>query len=134
MSNNKTLSYHIADYVEGICSWSHIATVRPHNYSLNIENSSTLMKRLHSYSHIQNIFWVLEKDTSRMNHLHLLLEYIDLDTDMKAAKCRLNNMLGAKCDSGLVGHVDLINKSKVRGAINYAVKYVNTNSAYGFEI
>ena len=131
---NNTLSYHIADYVEGLADWTHIATIRPHNYTLNIENSSTIMKRFHSYKVVPNIFWVLEKDTSRMNHLHLLMEYIDLDTDMKAARGRVNEMLGARWDSGLVGHIDLIDKSKVKGAINYACKYINTNSAYGFEV
>ena len=53
---------------------------------------------------------------------------------MKAARGRINNMLGAKYDSGLVGHVALVEQNKVRGAINYACKYINTNSAYGFEL
>lgn len=129
-----TLSYHIADYVEELADWTHIATIRPHNYILNIENSSSLMKRLHSHKLVRNVFWVLEKDTSRFNHIHLLMEYLDLDTNMKDARGRVNNMLGAKYDSGLVGHIDLIDKSKIKGAINYACKYINTNSAYGFEV
>tara|TARA_A100001015_G_scaffold155777_1_gene172900 strand:+ start:571 stop:969 length:399 start_codon:yes stop_codon:yes gene_type:complete len=131
---NNTLSYHIADYVEGMGNWSHIATVRPPNYRLNETNSSTLMKRLYSDRFIRKVFWVLEKDTSKLNHLHLLLDYIDMDNDMKAIRGRLNIMLGAKRDSQLVGFVDKVEQSKVKGAINYACKYINVNSAYGFEL
>tara|TARA_R100001440_G_scaffold66276_1_gene87277 strand:+ start:385 stop:783 length:399 start_codon:yes stop_codon:yes gene_type:complete len=131
---NNTLSYHIADYVEGMGNWTHIATVRPPNYRLNTVNSNTLMKRLHSHKFIHKVFWALETDTSRMNHLHLLLEYIDMDTDMKAIRGRLNNMLGAKYNSQLVGYVDKLDQSKIKGAIKYTCKYVNVNNAYGFEI
>ena len=57
-----------------------------------------------------------------------------MDTDMKAIRGRLNNMLGAKYNSQLVGYVDKLDQSKIKGAINYTCKYVNVNNAYGFEI
>ena len=80
---------------------------------------------------IHNI--LIKSNTNNQGKFTLKLN-IDLDTDMKAARGRVNEMLGARWDSGLVGHIDLIDKSKVKGAINYACKYINTNSAYGFEV
>jgi len=134
VAKRNTLSYHIADYVEALGEWTHIATIRPPHFALNIQNSSTLMKRLHQHDHILKVFWTLEKDTSRKNHLHVLLQYIDRDNNMKDVIGRLNNMMGAKYDSGLVGYVDFIDQSKLRGSINYCCKYINVNSAYGFEV
>ena len=43
-------------------------------------------------------------------------------------------MMGYPKKSSLVQHVDIVQKDKVKGAINYACKYINTNSAYGFEV
>ena len=129
-----SLSYHIADYVEGMGGWSHIATVRPYNWSLDINKSSDLMKNMFRYKSIRKVFWVLEKDTSGKNHLHLLIDYVNPDTDLKALKCDLNKMMGYSKKSSLVQHVDIVQEDKVKGAINYACKYINTNSAYGFEV
>ena len=121
------IGYKYADWIKGM-EWSHTATLSPHKYRLNEHNSFNLCQRLHRHKYINKVFYVMETDRTKFNHLHLLLDTTFMDRDMTELRYKLNTILGYKEDSGVMQYVDKIRSTT--GVCNYVMKHMKYNEVY----
>lgn len=120
----------IYNYVVSVDGWSHTATVRP-PYRLSTKYAFKLMDRLFADGNINKLFWCREMDNNwGYSHLHLLIDHnLTEYTDMKWFRGLLNNQLGYKTNSEIVGYVDKLRN--VKAYTRYMCKKITPNSAYG---
>jgi hypothetical protein len=129
----KAYNNEIYNYVTSLDGWSHTATVRP-PFRLSTKYAYKLMDRLFEDSKIYKVFWCKETDSNwGYSHLHLLLQhsFTDID-DMKFMIKLLNNQLGYKSNSMIVGYIDKVRD--VKAYTRYMCKHITPNSAFGIMV
>ena len=123
----KTLGYQWASFIANN-NWTHTATIRPYRFPLTETRSYDLISRLMEYKKFNKVFYTLEKDTTGMNHCHILMDTNYTDPVMDNIRWEMNTMLGQKYNSGMVQYVDKIRTEK--GITKYVTKHIKSNGVY----
>lgn len=126
-SYRQTIGYQWASFINNN-GWTHTATIRPYRFPLTETRSYDLISRLMEYKKFNKVFYTLEKDTTGMNHCHILMDTNYTDPVMNNIRWEMNTMLGQKYNSGMVQYVDEIRTEK--GITKYVTKHIKSNGVY----